>query len=95
MFALVSLMGLYLSEAYGHPKVYKELIAYVDDGHELTLDKFLPNPPSDASADGDAADDDCEDAELHPLLFPFSFSCWCGSVQGFTSFRYQMVAPFF
>jgi hypothetical protein len=61
VFTLVSLMGLYLSEA--HPKTYKELIAYVDDGHELTLDKFLPNPPSDTSTDGDAADDDYEDAE--------------------------------
>jgi hypothetical protein len=38
VYALVTLMGLYLSEASGHQKAYKELLADVDDGHELTLD---------------------------------------------------------
>ena len=36
--ALVTLMGLYLSDASGHQKAYKELIAHVDDGNDLTLD---------------------------------------------------------
>jgi hypothetical protein len=39
VYALVTLMGLYLSEASGHQKAYKELLAYIDDGHALTLDK--------------------------------------------------------
>ena len=38
VFALVTLMGLYLSEASGHQKAYKELLAYVDAGYALTLD---------------------------------------------------------
>ena len=38
VFALVTLMGLYISPASGHQKVYKELLAYVDAGHALTLD---------------------------------------------------------
>jgi hypothetical protein len=32
-------MGLYLSEASGHQKAYKELFAHIDDGHALTLEK--------------------------------------------------------
>ena len=39
VFALVSLMGLYLSDAHGHQKAYKDLIAFIDEGNELTLDK--------------------------------------------------------
>jgi hypothetical protein len=39
VYALVTLMGLYLSEASGHQKAYKELLAHVDDGHAITLDK--------------------------------------------------------
>ena len=39
VFALVSLMGLYLSEAHGHQKAYKDLISFIDEGNELTLDK--------------------------------------------------------
>jgi hypothetical protein len=39
VYALVTLMGLYLSEASGHQKAYKELLAHIDDGHALTLDK--------------------------------------------------------
>jgi hypothetical protein len=35
----VTLMDLYLSEAFYHQKAYKELLAHVDDGHALTLDK--------------------------------------------------------
>jgi hypothetical protein len=37
--ALVTLMGLYLSEASGHQKAYKDLPTHIDDGHSLTLDK--------------------------------------------------------
>jgi hypothetical protein len=37
--ALVTLMGLYLSEASGHQKAYKELLAHIDNGHALTLEK--------------------------------------------------------
>jgi hypothetical protein len=37
--ALVTLMGLHLSEASCHQKAYKELLAHIDDGHALTLDK--------------------------------------------------------
>ena len=40
LYALVSLMGLYLSDATGHQKAYKELITFIDDGNELTLDKM-------------------------------------------------------
>jgi len=36
VFALATLMGLYLSPASGHQKAYKELLAYVDAGHALT-----------------------------------------------------------
>ena len=62
VFTLVSLMGLYLSAAYGHPKANKQRIAYVDDGHELTLaSKFLPNPYISDSTDSDSADDDYDD----------------------------------
>jgi hypothetical protein len=32
-------MVLYLSEASGHQKAYKELLAHIDDSHALTLDK--------------------------------------------------------
>jgi hypothetical protein len=39
VYALVTLMGLYLSEASGHQKAYKEILAHIDDGHALTLDK--------------------------------------------------------
>jgi hypothetical protein len=39
VYALVTLMGLYLSEASGHQKAYKELLAHVDDDHAITLDK--------------------------------------------------------
>jgi hypothetical protein len=39
VYALVTLMGLYLSEASGHQKAYKELLAHIDDGHALTLEK--------------------------------------------------------
>ena len=38
VFALVILMGLYLSTASGHQKAYKELLAYIDAGNALTLD---------------------------------------------------------
>jgi len=38
VFALVTLMGLYISTASGHQKAYKELLAYVDGGNALTLD---------------------------------------------------------
>jgi hypothetical protein len=38
VYALVTLMGLYLSEASGHQKAYKELLSHVDDGHTLTLE---------------------------------------------------------
>ena len=38
VFALVTLMGLYLSDASGHQKAYKELLAHVDAGNALTLD---------------------------------------------------------
>ena len=40
VYALVTLMGLYLSEASGHQKAYKEFLAHIDDGHALTLDKM-------------------------------------------------------
>ncbi len=39
VYALVALMGLLLSEASSHEKAYKELIALIDDGHALTLEK--------------------------------------------------------
>ncbi len=39
VYALVTLMGLYFSEASGHQKAYKELLAHIDDGHALTLEK--------------------------------------------------------
>ena len=39
VYALVTLMGLFLSEASGHQKAYKELLDYIDDGHALMLDK--------------------------------------------------------
>jgi hypothetical protein len=39
VYALVTLMGLYLSEASGHQKAYKKLLAHIDDGHALTIDK--------------------------------------------------------
>jgi hypothetical protein len=39
VYALVTLMGLYLSEASGHQKAYKELLPHIDDGHALTFDK--------------------------------------------------------
>ena len=39
VYALVTLMGLYLSEASGHQKEYKELLTHIDDGHALTLEK--------------------------------------------------------
>jgi hypothetical protein len=38
VFALVILMGLFLSTASGHQKAYTELLAYVDAGNALTLD---------------------------------------------------------
>jgi hypothetical protein len=38
VFALVILMGLFLSMAPGHQKAYKELLAFVDAGNALTLD---------------------------------------------------------
>jgi len=38
VFALVTLMGLYISTASCHQKAYKELLAYVDAGNALTLD---------------------------------------------------------
>jgi hypothetical protein len=39
VYALVTLMGFYLSEASGHQRAYKELLAHFDDGHALTLEK--------------------------------------------------------
>jgi hypothetical protein len=39
VYALVTLMGLYLSEASGHQQAYKEILAHIDDGHALTLEK--------------------------------------------------------
>jgi hypothetical protein len=39
VYTLVTLMGLYLSEASCNQKAYKELLAHIDDGHALTLDK--------------------------------------------------------
>ncbi len=39
VYALVTLMGLYLSEASGHQKAFKELLAHIDDGHSLMLEK--------------------------------------------------------
>jgi hypothetical protein len=39
VYTLVTLMGFYLSEAFGHQKAYKELLAHIDDGHALTLEK--------------------------------------------------------
>jgi hypothetical protein len=39
VYVLVTLKGLYLSEAPGHQKANKELLAHVDEGHTLTLDK--------------------------------------------------------
>ena len=33
-------MGLHLSEASSHEKAYKELIAHIDDGYEITLEKL-------------------------------------------------------
>ena len=39
VYVFVSLMGLYLSDASSHQKAYKELITYINDGNELTLDK--------------------------------------------------------
>ena len=39
VYVLVTLMGLYLSEASGHQKTYKELLTHIDDGHDLTLEK--------------------------------------------------------
>jgi hypothetical protein len=38
VFAFVTLMGLYLSDAYGHQQAYKELLSHVDAGHALTLE---------------------------------------------------------
>jgi hypothetical protein len=38
VYALVTLMGLYLSEASGHQKAYKELLTHINDGHALTID---------------------------------------------------------
>jgi hypothetical protein len=38
VFALLTLMGLYISTASDHQKAYKELLAYVDTGNALTLD---------------------------------------------------------
>jgi hypothetical protein len=39
VYTLVTLMGIYLSEASSHQRAYNELLAHVDDGHALTLDK--------------------------------------------------------
>jgi hypothetical protein len=39
VYTLVTLMGLYLSEASCHQKAYKELLAHIDDSHVLTIDK--------------------------------------------------------
>jgi hypothetical protein len=39
LITLCTLMGLYLSEASGHQKTYKEILAHIDDGHALTIDK--------------------------------------------------------
>ena len=39
VYALVTLMGLHLSDASGHQKAYKELLAYIDDGNALTLER--------------------------------------------------------
>ena len=39
VYALVTLMGLYLFEASGHQKAYKELLAHINDGHALMLEK--------------------------------------------------------
>ncbi len=39
VYALVTLMGLCLFEASGYQKAYKELLAHIDDGHALTLEK--------------------------------------------------------
>ena len=39
VYALVTLMGLYHSEASGHQKKYKEFLDHIDNGHTLTLYK--------------------------------------------------------
>jgi hypothetical protein len=39
VYTLVTLMGLYLSEASGHQKAYKVLLAHIDNSHALTFDK--------------------------------------------------------
>ena len=41
VYALVTLMGLYLSKTSCHQKTYKELLAHIDDSHShtLTIDK--------------------------------------------------------
>jgi hypothetical protein len=38
VYALVTVMGIYLSDSSGHQKAYKELLAHVNDGHALTLE---------------------------------------------------------
>ena len=38
VYALVTLMGIYLSDSSGHQKASKKLLAHVDDGHALTLE---------------------------------------------------------
>ena len=39
IYALVTLMGLHLSSSDRHEKVYCDLIAHVDEGNALTLEK--------------------------------------------------------
>ena len=36
VYVLVTLMGLCLPEVSSHQKAYKELLAYIDNGHTLT-----------------------------------------------------------
>jgi hypothetical protein len=39
IYALVTLMGLHMSSSDRHEKAYRELIAYVDEGNAITLEK--------------------------------------------------------
>jgi hypothetical protein len=70
VYALVTLMGLYLSEASGHQKAYKELLDHIDDGHALTLDSvcvFITAGPSTnpfAWGEGGIWEDMCYERQL-------------------------------
>jgi hypothetical protein len=41
IYALSTLMVLYLSPSAQHEKAYRDLVAYVDEGNALTLDQVL------------------------------------------------------